>query len=851
MSLMNRRFAVCGMAVFAVVAIAADIQGAPVGDLVFVDEEQYQKSADKEIAARNEVFARQDAAIKKAKGLAAKEKFAESVSLYDSVKFELERMIKESSSSIARKRLQQFEEEISEIRSRWAKQVLKKANDAVADGLYNKAIVEASQIQHIDRRFSAEAKKLIDDASKKLKASEFKKSTSLETIDPKYQERRDNVERLLKQAKTYFLNKKYTEARNCIEEAYLLDPTNYNAMEMMQMIYAKLYTYGIRRHKVDASGIAAEAQWSWVEPVFPIHQNETNDSGERIDPGTDSVLAHMERIIFPTFSFKDIPITKLIDQLNRRNKDFDPDPAKEGVNIAFKSSAGTKIPTVSIDLTNIPLSEIIRYVCADTGLKYRVESDGVVIGPQVDPMQERHFPVRRTLIEGIAASVSGGDAAGGEGEGGEGGPGPEAGPAPAPRAADEGGGGGDTEGELGKLGEGADTKEFFSNVVHSKVAPVSSASLQNYFSARGIEFKEGSSILYDHGRSRLTVRNTIDNLRKMEKLILQLDGIKTPMILVEIRCIEVSENDFQELGFDWSINSDNRRIGGHSGSKREWALDQVDDKSMNQLIRPLEQAVANVASGTLINQLDIFPALFGTSYPFGKDFNFNLSLTVNAICQNTRTETLSAPKLLTESGSKDAAMIKLVKTHYFPDEWEEIEVDEENGGVDITPPRPTFDEPTDVGIIFSVRARANPDNRTINLQLDPQIVNYIGNDSYDITIYGNEISADGPNAYKETKRDFHYQIWMPVFTERALSVKVNVVDGCTLVLGGITQNQMSTRVDKWPLLGDLPFIGRFFQSRAEVGTRNNMMMFVTARLINTRGVPVEQNVEKGIPDFLR
>ena len=137
------------------------------------------------------------------------------------------------------------------------------------------------------------------------------------------------------------------------------------------------------------------------------------------------------------------------------------------------------------------------------------------------------------------------------------------------------------------------------------------------------------------------------------------------------------------------------------------------------------------------------------------------------------------------------------------------------------------------------------------MQLDPQIVNYIGNDSYDITIYGNEISADGPNAYKETKRDFHYQIWMPVFTERALSVKVNVVDGCTLVLGGITQNQMSTRVDKWPLLGDLPFIGRFFQSRAEVGTRNNMMMFVTARLINTRGVPVEQNVEKGIPDFLR
>jgi type II secretory pathway component GspD/PulD (secretin) len=319
------------------------------------------------------------------------------------------------------------------------------------------------------------------------------------------------------------------------------------------------------------------------------------------------------------------------------------------------------------------------------------------------------------------------------------------------------------------------------------------------------------------------------------------------MILVEIRCIEVSENDFQELGFDWSINSDNRRIGGHSGKKNEWSLDQVSPLSSNQLIRPLEQVIANVSNGTLINQLDIFPALFGTSYPFGKDFNFNLSLTVNAICQNTRTETLSAPKLLAESGAKNAAMIKLVKTYYFPDEWEEIEVEEENGGIDITPPRPTFDEATDVGIIFSVRARANPDNKTINLQLDPQIINYIGNDNYDITIYGNEIN----NKLEETERNFRYQIWMPVFTERSLSVKVNVDDGCTLVLGGITQNQMSTRVDKWPLLGDLPFIGRFFQSRAEVGTRQNMMMFVTARLMNTNGVPIKQNVEKGIPDFLR
>jgi general secretion pathway protein D len=221
---------------------------------------------------------------------------------------------------------------------------------------------------------------------------------------------------------------------------------------------------------------------------------------------------------------------------------------------------------------------------------------------------------------------------------------------------------------------------------------------------------------------------------------------------------------------------------------------------------------------------------------------------VNAICQNSRTETLSAPKLLTESGNATPARIELIKQYYFPDEWEEYELDADDGGLTITPPRPSFEDPTDVGIIFDVSARVSPDEQgTINLKLDPQIIQYVSNDTYDINIYGREIDAQG----NENERNFHYSVWMPVFSERILSVNVKVYDGCTLVLGGIVQNQMSSRVDKWPFFGDLPLIGRFFQSRAEVGKKTNMMMFVTARLVGTDGIPLKQYPEQGIPDFLR
>jgi hypothetical protein len=41
-----------------------------------------------------------------------------------------------------------------------------------------------------------------------------------------------------------------------------------------------------------------------------------------------------------------------------------------------------------------------------------------------------------------------------------------------------------------------------------------------------------------------------ENLRRLDELLRQLDGIQTPLVMVEIKGIEISETDMQELGFD-------------------------------------------------------------------------------------------------------------------------------------------------------------------------------------------------------------------------------------------------------------------------------------------------------------
>jgi general secretion pathway protein D len=44
--------------------------------------------------------------------------------------------------------------------------------------------------------------------------------------------------------------------------------------------------------------------------------------------------------------------------------------------------------------------------------------------------------------------------------------------------------------------------------------------------------------------------------------------------------------------------------------------------------------------------------------------------------------------------------------------------------------------------------------------------------------------------------------------------------------------------DKVPILGDIPFIGRLFQSKAENRIKSNLIIFVTAQIIDATGRPL-------------
>jgi general secretion pathway protein D len=84
---------------------------------------------------------------------------------------------------------------------------------------------------------------------------------------------------------------------------------------------------------------------------------------------------------------------------------------------------------------------------------------------------------------------------------------------------------------------------------------------------------------------------------------------------------------------------------------------------------------------------------------------------------------------------------------------------------------------------------------------------------------------------------------LPKFTVRQLVTTVNVWDNQTVVLGGLITSTVSSTKDSVPVIGDIPLLGRLFQSQSKTTAKNNLMIFVTATIVDPSGSRVHSDEE--------
>ncbi len=93
----------------------------------------------------------------------------------------------------------------------------------------------------------------------------------------------------------------------------------------------------------------------------------------------------------------------------------------------------------------------------------------------------------------------------------------------------------------------------------------------------------------------------------------------------------------------------------------------------------------------------------------------------------------------------------------------------------------------------------------------------------------------------------------PFFHTRQLRTNLLIYNGATVVMGGMITEVRRDVDDKIPILGDIPLLGRLFRSRYESSEKRNLLIFVTARLVDPSGRPLDSSkfgVDKSIAEKL-
>ena len=114
----------------------------------------------------------------------------------------------------------------------------------------------------------------------------------------------------------------------------------------------------------------------------------------------------------------------------------------------------------------------------------------------------------------------------------------------------------------------------------------------------------------------------------------------------------------------------------------------------------------------------------------------------------------------------------------------------------------------DVGVILNVTPQISPDG-TVTMQVSQQANELLGFQNL-----GNNVQA-------------------PTVATRSAQATIRVMDGQTIILGGIISDNATRSVDKVPVLGDLPLIGSLFRHSTVSKKKSELLVFLTPRVVRT------------------
>lgn len=211
--------------------------------------------------------------------------------------------------------------------------------------------------------------------------------------------------------------------------------------------------------------------------------------------------------------------------------------------------------------------------------------------------------------------------------------------------------------------------------------------------------------------------------------------------------------------------------------------------------------------------------------------------------QKKGTDVMIRPEVVTRPGQN--ASIESVTLFPYPDEYEPPQIPNAVGGGDgiVTPATPTNFVYRNLGVSLEVLPQVGPDRRIIEVAVNPVLTDFEGFVNYGTPIVGssNTTTIDftagtigNSSVFGEITAN---AILKPLFRVTQGKTAVRVLDGHTIVMGGLIKEIRKEIQDKVPILGDLPLVGRVFKEDSISVEKRAVIIFVNVELTDPAGNP--------------
>lgn len=770
--------------------------------------------------------------------------------------------------------------------ARYSSTAVRYSEFLVSQGEYAKA--EAISREVLEARYNPDYRPAAVFLSRLEQPDYFNK-----TITPEFAEDKDRVNTLLREANGFYDSGRYDMAIKRYQQVLTIDKYNSAAFRGMEQVEVGKQRYYDSAYNDTRSRMLWQVEKAWERPKRRFDDTRSLGSSNLQEErrGTELMMARLNRIIIPRIDFRDSTVRQAVTFLQQRSRDLDTTesaPDQRGVNIFLKlptpsvaaatesvegveessAVAPSADARITLNLSNVPLYEALRYVATLAGLKVKVEPFAVSLVPLSEPtdtLEQREFRVPPGFIAGTSSAGS--------------------------EQSFVGPGRGESDGNAPRLTARQSAKEFLES--------------------QGVQFPPGASATFNAGSSRLVVRNTAPNLDLIESLVEAALGEQPTQVEIESKFVDISQNNLKELGFDWALGpfaiGDTGMYGAggqtavnpssQSGQSPIWPFVNPNGQVVGQdsLTQGLRTGSEAVGATTLTRLLDPLSNLVGPAPGIlsmaGIFTQPQFQVVIQALNQKKGVDLMAAPKVTTKSGQR--ATINIVRDFPYPQNYDPPQIPQSTSSTSttvslpgitgasanaqqdpiVTPSFPTDFTTRKLGVILEVEPQIGPDGYTIDLNLSPEVVDFDGFINYGTPIFapdrvgitaGSIVSGAAITTFGE--EIFRPQLLtdnvinQPIFSVRKVTTNVSIWDGQTVALGGLIREDVQKVNDKVPIIGDIPYAGALFRSEVDQKIKRNLVIFVTARLMDAAGQPLrpeddtdqEELVEPlGLPEQLR